>query len=683
MSITDHFLSWEDFKRPAAAVRLTQPFEYAVQSIAVDLEERTSSQCISVLARIAFSLMEWPAFLLDSAIQFVATPIYATIAEGIYLREEIGGALYSFSMDRDLCRLLSHSWKPIISILRAPTTTLACWVLIATKIAGLSVVFWIGYSLSRPHFSPFPVTGPSSFFEARKEVRASCHGLAGWFHSFVVPNRILALAHESRELNTDRQSRALNNDRAADWNQRRARFDHILPETSLEELGTSRGLAFLADLAKVISSKSENRLLLRFRFSGDNDVAHDYGGPARQGIQALGLAAYRLATHMADTDPFPETRTLCLPKARGAVVEGQCFALLTQEEQNHYQNLGILMALCCYSDQAQQGYSIGQIFAPELFRALVALTPKEIITPFEALSFATQVKLCKALSTMKELNELCDWLDDFESFTSEEEKVRQELLVKLASRTDITNSLSVQELLEITEALSECTESEKANYLGRIQGPPSQDSALRTFVENLALCRCEDTEPLASMSNRELLDKATGWLIREMDIAKQLAPIHAIAAGFERIMQHHLPTWRTQPVQQLIERIQGTLDREVILNAVINQAGLKGEWLIYWLRHEATKKQLEDWLIFTTGSSSFTHGSITLTFGAPSILPSAVTCNCLFRIAQLPAPSLASSIWFRCFGWMTWRQPTFGHETKERFIDCVKEAIAEQGFGFG
>ena len=119
---------------------------------------------------------------------------------------------------------------------------------------------------------------------------------------------------------------------------------------------------------------------------------------------------------------------------------------------------------------------------------------------------------------------------------------------------------------------------------------------------------------------------------------RELGPIQAVAKGMKnfanglRCRDGQWQTLRGRNLQQVIQDIQGTFDREALANA-IQASGWsrvlrqKRDWLRQWIRNDATVLELRQFIRYVSGTSALPAGrNITLTPGRHQPFPSASSC---------------------------------------------------------
>lgn len=378
-----------------------------------------------------------------------------------------------------------------------------------------------------------------------------------------------------------------------------------------------------------------------------------------QGIDAGGLSRDYLDDLMAGIKNSLSSKafkgSLILPHAKQYPEALSPLSSLNQQEKALYQEIGKVM-IYCYLSKIIPGhwdktYLTGRYFDDSLFAAILSLTAEEIHTPFESLTLATKLKMCRALFEAHtnagiDLNYLkprFDWLDQFDHLDDNQ-------IVKVAEHLMYAESLP--------DNLTMNQEGEEPD-LAKIKANRAQFKTC--LIHSLFLQKGEHGQ-----------------------FGAQLAPIHAIAQGMKSICHpgpmhqsndnHHWNTIiRGIPYLTLSNKIQGSLDRKEIANHMVLVSNLQGNakiemskkltWLKEWIcdaENGASEEELRDLLKFLTGSSGFQKDKtiqVKPQYGTYYPVPCAHTCS--FEMDLSPIPS----------------QYGIEHDdyTKQNFIKSLKE----------
>lgn len=358
----------------------------------------------------------------------------------------------------------------------------------------------------------------------------------------------------------------------------------------------------------------------------EQEKGRDGGGLTSDYVSIL--SEELLKKNPANFSPVGET-SLILPKTQAKMsVDGKP-PQMSDQEKKLFENLGKLMGYCHMSKRA----SIGKQFHNALFHATFSLSKEEVNTPFEQLTLATQIKICKALFLGLK-NEGYDnkFLEEALALHERFENPNEGDFEKIATTLAFAGLLPDKWIAEdgVSPDLSKIEKNEDNKKLLK--------QKLTTFI----------------------LTQPGG----ERQFGLQLAPIHAIAKGIRALVPGHV---HLDPDMFSI-KVQGILDRESVANYF--QVGIiantdqeitkKVGWLKEWIRNEATEDELKRLLIYCTGNSSVIAGrNITVgKQGGPHYVPVPKVSTCAFEIWLAPVPSQIENL---------------NDHTKDNFIASLKE----------
>jgi hypothetical protein len=291
-------------------------------------------------------------------------------------------------------------------------------------------------------------------------------------------------------------------------------------------------------------------------------------------------------------------------------------AVLGDEQQQLYEAMGYVLMFCYQSDGGSSPYAYltGQYLHPGVIAAAMQLSTQEIGQSFTKLSDETKLKLIKVLLEKKAINNT----------------VIQHAFDYLSAdaRTD-------QEAQNLAQEIDDCV-TWGPELLGEDGEFDIQKVTVSTIEKYL-------------------------WLL----VAKQLAPIHAIARGMETFLG--TTAWfafTEQAPENVNSKIQGSLNREKIAQQIVNQTpnpiiGQKIEWLKEWIKGDATEKEIKDFIKFATGSSALPSDrqiQVVAQLG-PEYVSAAYAHTCFYRLDLCP------------------HYIRGGDNTKENFIKSMQAAL--------
>ena len=397
----------------------------------------------------------------------------------------------------------------------------------------------------------------------------------------------------------------------------------------------------------------------------------DAGGPAREFLDNLGKGVkYSKILNIA----IPKEESLAFPLTNESFYKDGKLPSLTQDEQAHYKNLGILL-MYCYNSTPKQNYSLGQCFHPAVLRAALALSSHEINSNFEDLNLSTQKKMLLSII-------------DTARFLYPSEGAISSHLDKMAALLEIydwTTGKPVPEDSLLSKAHDILGSSSKAS------------EAYDQFINE------DDYTPdLPKIkANLEEFMKATklAILTQNSEILPQLgeclAPIHQMAKGMKSVCQPGINlnlnfSWDNKfnslDYIEFHNKTQGSLDRDQIINNFNLQLydaydtipkiptgkqeiTKKIAWLTEWVKESATNEELESFLKYVTGSSSLAPQAqihfqyMKLELNSP--YPIAHSCFNRLELSQTPCGN-----------------DEYNDHTKEGFIKCLKATMKAGGPSF-
>ncbi|HSX10940.1 MAG TPA: hypothetical protein VLF94_04405 [Chlamydiales bacterium] len=358
----------------------------------------------------------------------------------------------------------------------------------------------------------------------------------------------------------------------------------------------------LEKLSEILKQHPNTDLRVSFlKNDGTRDEGVDAGGLSRDCLDDL-FEHVTKADGLLRFERHPESNLL-LPAPQGNN------GALTFEENQMYRQMGQVM-MYCY--QNQRNLLIGRRFDNSIYRAAFSLTPPEIDREFAALPLAAKMKMCEEMA--RENNEPPGSLR----------------LIQIARKG---NGLSAADLMEVEDFL---------NMNGDL--PPDFDHA--------------HFNPDNPQQKAIVLKALTDQILERF---KSLPAIHALAKGMKEIRA------RIDNIgfREFSRKIQGSLDRNVIINAIRVQGFNRGvqrkvDWLKEWIRDEATDDELQKFIKFVGGTSCLPVGRAIQVAeqDVNNPLPVPRAHSCFFQIDISPVDA--------AYG------PHNDH-TKENFIRSLKE----------
>ncbi|MBU6447126.1 MAG: hypothetical protein KGQ49_06985, partial [Verrucomicrobia bacterium] len=289
---------------------------------------------------------------------------------------------------------------------------------------------------------------------------------------------------------------------------------------------------------------------------------------------------------------------------------------LDWNESALYSKLGHLL-MFSYLDHSN--LVIGQCFERALFQAALSLTPEEVRTPFSHLGDATILKMARQIFEARGTPvHTLDFLQ-----RSSEQRTNAEW-------TDMVNWAS-----------------DAATWPQNLVFNPQNPEHRQHVVNGL----------------KELIFEQVGHY---------LSPIHAIAQGMDLVKTRWAPTQRIE-LDQFIEKVQGSLDRATIANAIVASQipyiDQRIRWLKEWIRDPETRvSDISNLIKFATGSPSLAvNGQIRVNPQAEvpgrPYNPALIGHSCFNTIDISPVPCT--------YG-------TYNNHDKANFIRAVKEMALTQ-----
>jgi hypothetical protein len=345
-----------------------------------------------------------------------------------------------------------------------------------------------------------------------------------------------------------------------------------------------------------------------------------------------------------------------------------------------FYGIGAAMAYVYFNEQLV----IGSIFHQAFYDAILCLSDEEIALPYEQLSDATKIKICKTLMTMQ--HEL--------------------------GGEDLKSSLPVLEFLEKGDQFTEADLDYNlegfyaAAKMDLEDAAEGQDRKRDPFLTKDGNGIEYDIVNMPGFDKEAIMNDKQGFINSCLEIilsrntqslgqpGQTLCPIHTMAKGLKDAADKANVTVNGRTAKgtrwpeirslkevagvtgpkRLMNKIQGLLDRQVLINSIVLAEHDRGnavvrnqvEWIKTWIRKETTTEpQLERLLFFWTGSTTLGEGGqLHVQAVGDTRLPKSSTCfNRLYVREDL-------------FG--TAGNSQFRNDTEEGFHEMLEEITQPQ-----
>jgi hypothetical protein len=368
---------------------------------------------------------------------------------------------------------------------------------------------------------------------------------------------------------------------------------------------------------------------------GSLGEAYDAGGPTRQFFNLLfqSLKNQFSSEETKFADFYPHTKksgTLLVPQGKPT----------NNPKTSIFYDIGTVMAYVYFSYRSPL---IGPVFHESIFAAILCLDDREIDTPFAQLSDATKFKICKALINTQQASgeHLNAYLEPLA------------LLEKGEQATDA--EINSEQILHFYA--SAAFEATGDGPRDRFILPGGDEVTLEGVQFNMDAIRNDKRGFLHNYFNYLLQQKTDSLGTIELI----LFPIHTIAKGLKEASKERWANIRSlsvpstdvassetvdpqiETVKRLQRKIQGVLDREVLVSKIISRSTIpvvnqQSDWIKAWILDPATSDALiEGLLTFWTGSSYIDWekvAGISISADNEGLLPTASTCSYVLKVSN-------------------------------------------------
>ncbi len=381
---------------------------------------------------------------------------------------------------------------------------------------------------------------------------------------------------------------------------------------------------------------------------GTEETGLDYGGLKRFFVSTL------IGSITANSTPEMKFKlrggnARPITSARYNIAHPENPPLLTPIEYENFLKLGTLLGHCFNSDSTKSG----AYFSPSVFAVMAKMSNDLLDKNYDALTEQEILQLGKEIAI------------------ADRDTVLQGKYEVLAMQTHNLTKAQVKKAFLAAGGDVEPYEWEDC------QANETTTPSNKILIEGVVYDKLKltSTENWKRIINEVKVDILT-------NIGQEVAPIHAIAAGFRKALNPSLPLAKTEWNNKIYNKVpktiadqtMGTIDRQVIVTS-FRQATYdqpittKVAWLKEWiLDPQTSEEEIKKFLSFVTGTASFRPGDrITIQrYAHPPYSPLAKSHTCFSSMELSPIHCGPAS--------------GVNDHTKEAFINALKLAMSEESF---